>query len=184
MINFGITLQDAPNELPAEVAIWLLERDERYPEVEFKVEYDNIPENEIEHHEKLRKRFSHLIELRSSGVPVSVRFILPEQSWWVRFIGDLTALERVEIAEMPKEGSYEVLSPKLVGIPLKSDEVPSDEIEFIPVEPHFYTTGLVMTGVELLDITHGQPTERKTAIVKAMSEKDWDKAKQLLRQRH
>ncbi len=184
MISFGITMQDAPNELPAEVAIWLLERAERYPDVEFKVDYWDIPDEEVDFNNKLRLRFSRLIELRGWGAPLTVRFVYPKQSWFVRIIGDLTPMKRTEIAEMPPEGEYEVLSPKLVGIPFKSGEVPSDEVEFVPVEPHIFMTGLVMTGAELLDITTGQPTERKKAIMEAMVQKDWDKAKQLLKQRH
>jgi DnaJ-domain-containing protein 1 len=41
-----------------------------------------------------------------------------------------------------------------------------------------------MSGAELLDITTGNTTDRKSAIVKAMSEKNWDKVKELLNQRH
>lgn len=190
MINFGITLQDQANELPAEVAVWLLERNDCYPDVEFKVDYWDIHDDEADEHEKLRQRFSRMIQLRGGAAPLTVTFMYPKQNWHVRIIGNLTAMERVEIAQMPKATDYEEVSRNevgqltAVGIPLKSDEVPNDCLEFVPVEPHIYMTGLTMSGAELLDIVHGSRTERKDAIVKAMSEKNWDEAKELLKQRH
>jgi len=184
MINFGITMQDVPNELPAEVALWLLERDNRYPDVEFKVDFWDVEDIEFDQQENLRQRFSRLIHLRGSGAPLTVSFKFQKQNWSIRIIGDLTASQRVEIAQMPTTGGYEDLTETTIGIPLKPDEVPGEGTEFVPVEPHYFTKGLVISGAEILDVTSGNPTERKSAIVKAMSEKDWDKAKELLRQRH
>lgn len=184
MINFGITLQDATNELPAEVALWLLERDDRYPDTEFKVDYWDVEDLNLDQNEKMRQKFSRLIHLFLGGKPLTVRFLFPKQNWSIRIIGDLNFTQRAEIAQMPKEGYYEVLNETTYGVLLKPDEVPSDGTEFVPVEPHYSTKGLVMSGAELLDITTGNSTERKSAIVKAMSEKDWDKAKELLNQRH
>ncbi len=176
-------MQNRPNQLPAEVALWVLQHDDRYPEVEFKVEALPVDGEFLEMHENWRQRFSHLIEFHL-GAPGTIRFMYLGQAWFVRIIGDLTAQQRVEIAGMPTVGGYEVLSPSIVGIPLKAGEAPLAQIAPVPVEPHIYMSGLHMTGAELLDIVDGPQTDRKQAIIAAMTDKDWDTAKALLAQRH
>lgn len=185
MISFGLTMQDRANELPAEVAIWLLERNDRYPGVDFRVEYWDVHDDDVEEHTKKWQRFSRLLRLRGRNEPLMICFMYPRQKWGVRIIALLTPEKRREIAQMP-EYAEEISRDDYgvtLGIPLKSNEAPNDRVEFVPVEPHMYmTSSLSMSGAELLDLVSGSRDKHKDAILKAMSEKSWDEAKKLLKQ--
>jgi hypothetical protein len=190
MINFGITLQDRPNELPLEVALWLLERNEKYPDVQFKVDFFDIggmPDGYPEKHEALRLQFSQLIHMRANNDPLTVVFMYPGQNWSMRIIGNLTPEERREIAQIPEdvvEIPRDEPGNPTMGVPFRSDERPVEDIEFVPVEPDMHMTGFAVSAAEFQDIVLGERTERKEAIMQAMSEKNWEKAKGLLKQRN
>lgn len=190
MINFGITLQDRPNELPLEVAVWLLERNEKYPDVQFKVDFFDIrglPDNYPGKHEALRLQFAQLIHMRANNDPLTVTFMYPGQNWGIRIIGNLTPEERRKIADMPDdvmEVHRDERGNPTMGVPFKSNENPPEGIELVSVEPDMHMTGFVVSAAEFQDIVLGERTERKEAIMQAMTEKNWEKAKELLKQRN
>jgi hypothetical protein len=48
----------------------------------------------------------------------------------------------------------------------------------------FWGSDFSISGAELADLFHGQPTARKAEILEALSRKDYETAKKLLEQRN
>lgn len=228
MITYGFTMQGRPDMVPDEVAVWLLERNNRYPNVEFVVDCDEPSAQQVEEYKKA-SRYSRLF----SGPVGSVRYVsfpYQNQSWRVKIAGgltnngkiaDLTKLSkeetwdtmmfskklRCEIAGLPEnaETIFEGKSGWTKGIPL-GDTEPSrtKPLEFIPLSADGrYTSELTIAPVpasghsgsqwksghtisheEFLDVVEGPETGRKKAIMEALSMKDWETARNLLKQRH
>lgn len=187
MIVFGYTLQDLPRQLPAEVALWVLERDSLYPEVDFRIQYSIVHDDERELNEEMRNKFAYTIQCRGGGVPMGVTFRYPDSTWHVQIIGDLSGSERVKIG-IGSEKVTEVENPyggnPYLGVQFSDGSKAPLETEMLPVEPHIFEEGFQITGAELLDVVSNSQTERNAALLQAMTEKNWEEAKRLLKQRH
>jgi len=106
--------------------------------------------------EKSAGGFSPELRREISGIPENVELVSQESEWWAT-----------------------------VGVPFKSDEAPITPTEYVPLDADGrWTSELTMSPDEILDVVDGPRTERKEALVKAISEKDWETARRLLKQRH
>jgi len=208
MIVYGLTMQEKPEVVPDEVAVWLLERNDRYPNIEFNINCSEPTSPEQVEEYKLGVRYSRLYHMRGpAGHVMSVTFPYANQSWNIRIVGGLTkdgkianlgkdedttgltAQLRQEIAGLPDNTEKVHRSEDgwvTLGTPVAADEPSRKEpVEFIPLPADGrWTSELTMSGAEILDLVEGPVTERKEALVQAISEKDWETARRLLKQRH
>ncbi len=210
MISYGLTMQGKPDKVPAEVAVWLLERNELYPNIKFTIEVDDVAKNDASQREELRVKYARLFgghpTLRR---PMGTTFLYPHQNWYVRIVGGLD--EDGNIADMTQGHVHSGLSPELrreitempedaelisidtdneswatFGKPFKNGESPLEgPTEYILMEAdERWSSELTMSAAEIVDIIEGPYTERKEALARAISDKDWETARQLLKQRH
>lgn len=209
MITYGLTMQGKPDKVPAEVAVWLFEHNDRYPNIKFEVGvWEFQTEEEAKKHAKMRQEYARLWRVRTKvNEPMVVAFPYPGLEWFVRIIGGLD--ENGNIVDLTKEYVKTGLTPELrrkiaempddvelvskdddswatVGVQFKNGDTPIEEpIEYIEIDPaQRWTSELTMSAAKIVDLVDGPQTERKRALVKAISEKDWENARRLLKQRH
>jgi hypothetical protein len=199
MITYGISLQDRAHAVPEEVAVWLLERNALYPAIEFKIERFDSESQEY------ARRYSRIYAVKPSGID-QVTFPYLAETWVVRIIGasdgngnivdldtwvkgqprDALGKElRAEISGVPLAEELEGIGDSAYGLPRGSDAPVEDRpSNLVKVSADiFWKSDFQISGAELADLFQGQSTDRKTEILRALSEKDYDKAKKLLEQR-
>ncbi len=208
MIIYGLTLQDKPQEVPEEVATWLLEQQARYPLIDFQINYSNYSDAEIDDGRRKYSRSWNGKPNEGFG-PKGISFHFLRESWHINVVGGrdasgdiadlsippdstdprrsvapLGARLRAEITTMPPLDKMEPLGEEGFGLlrTAPAEERPLTMVSFPP--DIFMTSELSMSGAEFADLLHGEPTERKTQIVEAVSAKDWEQARTLLKQRH
>lgn len=211
MIIYGISMQDKPHQVPEEVAVWLLEQNVRYPNIDFKIDYSEFAGAETE---EVRKKYSRTWNGAPTGLSGhgvgTVGFLYLRETWFIKIIGGLdaegniadmsiardsddpkrsiaglSAELRAEISTMPPLEDLEEISEKLYGLPRKQGESVQERGTLIEVPADMsWKSDFMISGAELADLFHGQPSERKTQIVEALSRKDYETAKRLLGQRN
>lgn len=204
-------MQDKPQQVPEEVAVWLLERNARYPMIDFKIDYSDYTNPETE---TARQKYSRLYNGTPTGLPGhgvgTVSFLYLKESWFVRIIGGtdaegniadmsiprdsddvrrsvdgLSAEQRAEISDMPSLDSLDHIQERTYGLPRIPGEPVQDRGTLVDLPADmFWKSDFQISGAELADLFHGQPTERKTEIIEALSRKDYETAKRLLEQRN
>jgi len=203
MIIYGFTMQGKPEELPKEVAAWLLERNSLYPNIDFTVDCWEPSLAEKAKREEEAKKYSRIfVKAQSMGWGISlVIFPYLSQHWTVKIIGlvndqgeildpgspeymqghMLPPKLRFEIAGVPAPKLLEMYDHKL-GLPRKEDEpaleTPEMMISFPPGLR--WTSEVSMTGEEFNRLLSNPET--KVEAERAIWEKDWDALKRLKEQ--
>lgn len=193
MITYGLRMQERRDEVPKEVATWLIERNLRYPKINFTVDCHEPHSSQIEEFVFVARRYSRLyvfwrgfVSTRVSGVNIVVFPYLSEQ-WTVKIVGginkkgeiaDLTIDEsrrslppsvRAEIAGLPVVANLpsdmEKVSEDCVGVLRKKDDPPLDRpTEMIPLlADGRYTSKLSLSGEELDYLTKFAPLIKNPA---------------------
>jgi hypothetical protein len=118
---------------------------------------------------------------------MGVTFRYPDSTWHVQIIGDLSGSERVSIgigSDKVTEFENHHGGNPFLGVQFSDGSTAPLETEMLPVEPHIFEEGFQITGAELLDVVNNSQTERNAALLQAMTDKNWEEAKSLLKQRH
>ena len=199
MIVYGLTMQDRPQEVPKEVGIWLLERNVRYPNVDFTIEYREPYPSEVEELVSMARKYSRIFSYDppNGGIGM-IGFLYLTQRWSVRIIGGLDG--EGNIADRSKEGSIRAFSKELraeiaglpsdakragegvIGIPRQDDDVPLEKpAEMISLPSDLrWTSTVSMSGKELDNLLSNPDTDIE--VKRAIWEKDWETLKRLKEQ--
>ena len=200
MIVYGLTMQAKTEEVPVELAAWLLERNTRYLNtIEFKVDVYEVPVVDAAQYQPVAEKYSQLFARRNSTSGISdVSFLFKTQTWTVRIIGGsnadgtladrneqttlpLSAAQRAEIAGL--DTNAEQVNELVFGILRKSAEPLKErptEMMALPADGR-WTSEVSMSGAELKGLM-GDPNIRDLA-AQAIWQKDWDTIKRLKEER-
>ena len=153
MIVYGLTMQEKPEQVPKEVATWLLERNSRYPNVDFTVECRDPHPSQVEEFVSMARKWSRVFSYSPPDYGIgAVSFLYLMQCWNVRIIGgldeegniaDRSKVEdiqpfsrelRAEIAGLPPD--FERVGEGMIGIPRQDDDAPLEKpTEMISLPP-------------------------------------------------
>lgn len=156
----GLTMQDRDPKIPTEVAEWIKERMDKYPQgVDFELNYIGIEKHTIEQRQQYQefvKKYSRFYTMRGIGV-MSVTFPYFNESWNVKILvgadkeGNILNMDnaevynknydiqrtnqlRNEIAGLPGEDQIEKIQDAVVGQKRQHNEpfleVPKEYVEF------------------------------------------------------
>ncbi len=149
MIVFGALLEGAARQVPKEVAEWVLERNQKYPNVTFLVErFLTHPTEQVKHEPLMRMYRRSYVGLGTKiGVSQVLFFYLTEQ-WGVRMIGSLEPEIRDAIVDHSDVTLLDEYSP---GIFLERrggmDEATDCPVEMVGLDPDDQVTSeLVITA--------------------------------------
>ncbi len=173
MIIYGLRMQGKSNLVPKEVAEWLVERNSRYPKIDFEINCLEPHPSEKEKLESTARKYSKIYgfnaPLRGVG---AVSFPYLSQYWVVRVIGGLDKKGeiadkndpnyldnfggplpvslRAEIVALPDLSTLEKIEDKAMGVLRKENEpVLKEPKEFIPLIPDGrYTSELSISGAD------------------------------------
>ncbi|MFH1559769.1 MAG: hypothetical protein ABIC19_04660 [Patescibacteria group bacterium] len=195
-------MQGKAEEVPKEVATWLLERNSRYPNIDFTVDCWDPHPSQIEEFETTARKYSRLYSLNASlhGV-LLVIFPYLRQSWNVKIVGGLDDKEniadrakvenikplsvqlRAEIAGLPKLEELEQISDEMIGLARKKGDEPLEKaIEMTPLPSDLrWTSEVSMSGEEFNELLSDPMTKKEAE--RAIWEKDWETLKRLKEQR-
>lgn len=179
MIVYGLTMQGKAEEIPKEVATWVFDRESKYPNIEFVIDYWNPHASQINEFKSMVRKYSRLysfwskfVSTRVSGVNVVVFPYLSEQ-WCVKIVGginqkgeiadlsvdeirhSLPAALRAEIAELPivpeLPSEIEKINENLLGFIRGKGNLPLERpSEMIPFSPDWrWTSEFSLSGDEL-----------------------------------
>jgi hypothetical protein len=199
MIVYGLTMQEKPEQVPKEVATWLLERNSRYPNVDFTVECRDPHPSQVEEFVSMARKWSRVFSYSPPDYGIgAVSFLYLMQCWNVRIIGgldeegniaDRSKVEdiqpfsrelRAEIAGLPPD--FERVGEGMIGIPRQDDDAPLEKpTEMISLPPDLrWTSDVSMSGEEFNKLLNDPQT--KTEAERAIWEKDWEALKRLKEQ--
>jgi len=199
MIVYGLTMQEKPEQVPKEVATWLLERNSRYPNVDFTVECRDPHPSQVEEFVSMARKWSRVFSYSPPYYGIgAVSFLYLMQCWNVRIIGgldeegniaDRSKVEdiqpfsrelRAEIAGLPPD--FERVGEGMIGIPRQDDDAPLEKpTEMISLPPDLrWTSDVSMSGEEFNKLLNDPQT--KTEAERAIWEKDWEALKRLKEQ--
>jgi len=187
MITYGLRMQERPDAVPKEVAVWLAERNLRYPKINFTVDCHEPHSSQKEEFASMARQYSRLyifwkgfVSTRVSDVNIVVFPYLSEQ-WTIKIVGginekkeiaDLTIDEvrrslpasvRAEIAGLPVVADLppdmEKVNENCVGILRQKEDMPLDKpTEMIPLSADGrYASELSLSGEELNHLTEFAP---------------------------
>ncbi len=135
MIVYGLTMQGKPEAVPKEVATWLIERNSRYPNIDFIIDCWDPHHSQVEEFETAARKYSRLYYLTSPFSAgnilnvLSVVFSYLKQSWTVRIVGAFNEKENKIATPEERTGSEEgereenirslplVLRAEIAGLP-------------------------------------------------------------------
>ncbi|MFA5987537.1 MAG: hypothetical protein WC797_02720 [Candidatus Paceibacterota bacterium] len=187
-------MQGKQEKVPKEIGTWLLERNKKYPNIDFTIDHWDSRPFMVE--KSIALKYSQLFALKAplKGVLI-VTFPYLDQSWSIRIVGGLnsagdiadrskdkivkplTSALRAEISGLPP--SVDVVSENVVGIlrdnninPLKNVE----EMVPLPYDLH-YTSDVSMSGKDFKELT--SDPEKKKVVQIAIANKDWETLKSL-----
>lgn len=201
MIVYDVTIQGRPDGVPKEVAIWLLERNSLYPNIDFIVGcWEPSLSDTIQWEEEARKYSRIFVKDQSMFWGISlVIFPYLSQFWTVRIVGlineqgeilspenpayeegrQLSMKLRFEIAAVPEPQEVEMYGDHKLGLPRKENEpVLEAPGVMMLLPPDFrWTSEVSMSGEELGKLLNDPQTGSQTA--RAIWEKDWETLKHL-----
>jgi hypothetical protein len=209
MISYGLTMQDKPHEVPEELAKWILERNARYPNVEFKIDCLDRDRSHVDTNESTTKELVVFYGISGLGV-TTVTFSYPTQSWSVRTIGGVDSAGnivsayadvesvgplprdlRAEIAGLPKKTKVVSKRPGSTVVVMDSKENPGTPSEtplrMVPLTADvLWTSELSLSGGEFEYLTEFEPllynpATREEAI-RLFYKKDWEALRRLKEQ--
>lgn len=135
MIVYGLTMQGKPEGVPKEVAAWLIERNSRYPNIDFTVDCRDSHPSEVEEFESAARKYSRIYYLTapfSAGNVLNVlSIIFPylKQIWIIKIVGGLDSEGKIAdrtktevIKPLPVQLRAEIAGlPTIPGLPLPSE---------------------------------------------------------------
>ncbi len=139
MITIGLSMKGKLNFIPKEVKEWLIEHNNKYPEINFEINYQEPLRREEEIYEKYAEKCSLIFYFHGiSGGVKHILFPYIKEKWFIRIKGEidetgkltnseqpdydehftntLPAAIRNRIAGMPEESRLKVLSYGIKGI--------------------------------------------------------------------
>lgn len=208
MIVYGLTMQGKLEAVPKEVATWLIERNSRYPNIDFIVDcWDPHPSQKAEF-ESAALKYSRLYLFNGPlGGVGQVLFPYLSQSWNVKIVGGLDKkgeiadksghnyLEnfgsplpvalRAEIVAFPDSSMLEKVSDKVMAVPRKENELALNAPEKLVLLPSDFrwTSEFSLSGEEIEKFAQHaglllEPDIQKEA-ERALRAKDWETLKRL-----
>ena len=90
MIVYGLRMQGKPEAVPKEVAVWLLERNSHYPNIDFTVDVWEPHQSQADEAAATARLYSRLYQLKSplDGVLI-VSFLYLKEYWQIKLVGGL-----------------------------------------------------------------------------------------------
>ena len=132
-----LSMRGRLNFIPKEVKEWLVERDNKWSDINFEINWQEPYQREKEDYERFAKECSLIFyfHLRAGGVKY-VSFPYIEERWFIRIKGNaLSAFSKNKIANMPEESSLKVLADGIKGIRRSKDNPalcsPKEMVPFI-----------------------------------------------------
>ncbi len=126
MIVYGLTMQGKTEEIPKEVAIWLFDRNSRYPNIEFIVDCWDPHSSQVEEFETTVRKYSRIYHLTgpfSAGNilnVLTVTFPYLKQAWNVRIVGAFNEKENRVATQEERAGSEDGSREEYIrSLPLK-----------------------------------------------------------------
>jgi len=203
MIVYGLTMQGKQEAAPEEVATWLLERNSRYPNIDFTVECSELNPSEKTKWRDEAVKYSRIFvkdEFMHWGIS-EVIFPYLSQIWEVRITGliddqgeilnpespeymgghKLPPKLRLEIAGVPEPELVKMYDHKL-GLPRKKHEPVLEEPKVMIPLPHGlrWTSEVSMSGEEFNKLLSDPRTKEEAE--RAIWNKDWETLKRLKEQ--
>ena len=199
MIIYGLTMQGKSEEVPQEVATWVLTREMLYPNINFIIDCQEPHRFQVEQFAFMAKKYARFFwKSRPEGGTEVVIFSYVRESWQIRIVGGLDQDEN--IADLSKEKNIRPLPRdlrnKIAGLPLdtvrvnekeegvlrEKNDIPLERpLEMVPLLPEGrYTSEVSMSGEELGELL-SDPIIGKAA-ERAIWDKDWETLKRLKEQ--
>lgn len=191
MIVYGLNMQGKKDEVPVEVAKWLLERNPSYLNtIEFQINADPVRPEHAAQYEPIAQKYSRLFSHTAPmGGILSVTFPYRTEIWHVRIVGGtnadgeitdrtqlatvkpLSAKQRAEIAGW--NPIAEEMEGKNTGFLRQADDPLKDHptaMVALPADLR-WTSELWLTGQELSDLLTDPKIGNQVGL--AISTKDW-----------
>ncbi len=208
MIIYGLTMQGKPEAVPKEVTTWLLERNSRYPDIDFIIDCWDPHPSQVEEFETAARKYSRLYSFNGPlGGVGQILFPYLSQSWSVKIVGGLDKkgeiadksdpnyLEnfggplpvalRADIVALPDFSTLEKVSDKVMAVPRKENEpVLNAPEELVSLPSDFkMTSEFSLSGEEIEKFAQYvslllEPDIQKEA-ERAIRAKDWETLKRL-----
>lgn len=197
MITYGLTMQGKKQEVPAELAAWLLERESQYhTTIEFEVGFQKVRPEHAAKYEPIAEKYFQLFGVRHpmAGI-LTVSFLYRTEIWFAKIIGGLDEgnnlvdrrfggtvkplgmLKREEISGWTPTAEF--IEPQGSGLRRKTDNPLLDQpriLVSLPGNSH-WTSQFSMTGQELDRLL--QNPETRTQAGQAIWQKDWETLRRL-----
>lgn len=197
MISLGLSMKDIEHQVPAEVAIWLIAQNKKYPLIDFRIEYLECSEL----NRNSAKEFSQIWEIKKFGVR-SVSFLYSDASWSIRIVGfsdgrgnivsiseqTTTSLGyklRAEVSSLPLLNQLRKIDKKSYALPRAYNMVLNSKNCLVPIELDAWMASQnSISGVELQKTISGEKALSGTALLEAVFGKDRVNPRKLLKTRH
>lgn len=177
MITLGSSLQNT-DEIPTEIAAWIVERDHLFPDVNFIVEKYEIRDvdkpAEENGHRAIREKFVKVFyprfkitDLKKFGV-LQVSYLFGQETWTVRIVGGITKEGKVRHSLNIKEGE------EIIGLtPEMRDQIAGFRPEDYELQEHVSIQG----DQKEHHFFYGERRTEKTPLIEYPLEKvsvEWD----------